>query len=194
MKNTNLTINDRANMTAQQTALRIESGENIDPREEVVVVDATEDSIFADVDAGRSAEYGEHIVVLDSREVKKSVQIVRNGVLTETKPYVLLKFFDLHSGKIIEKKLYAGMVESLRRNINAQYDGIAEPMMTSAMLDFLKTHPISVWTRWNAQYGNVDVDFFDRAAWEARKAEESKVAADTRKGGKRRTAEDKATR
>ena len=194
MENSTLTVNERADLTAQSIALRIEDGENIDPREEVVVVEATEESIFAEVDANRSGAYGEHTVVLDSRVVKKAVQTVRNGVLTETKPYVLLKFLDTEDGKIIEKKLYAGMVESLRRNLNGKYCGVAEPMTTSEMLDFIRTHTIHVWTRWNSQYGNVDVDFFDRSAWEARKAELSQVGADTRKSGNRRVTENKAVR
>ena len=194
MTNKNLTINERANMTEQSLKLRLEGGENIDPREEIIVGDDTIDSIFFMEDADRATKYGEHYAILDDYNVVKSVQVVKNGVITETKPYVLLTFVELDSHQKIEKRLYAGMVEGLRRNINKAYAGIAAPMKTSEMLHFMKQNPISIWTRWDPQYNKVEVDFFDRAAWEAQKAEKSKVGAETRKGGNRRTTENKAVK
>lgn len=195
----NLTIEERANLTKTQIDLRIEAGENIDPREEVAVGNETEDSIFAEADSRRSAGYGEHRVMLmpgkENRTVVKSVQVIKNGVITETKPYVQLRFVDILTGAKIEKKFYAGMVEGLRRNINKEYDGVAEPMLTSEMLDFITTYPISVWTRWDREYNKVEVDFFDYVAWQKYKAERSQMSASARKSsGTNRVTENKATR
>ena len=195
----NLTIEERANLTKTQIDLRIEAGENIDPREEVAVGNETEDSIFAEADSRRSAGYGEHRVMLmpgkENRTVVKSVQVIKNGVITETKPYVQLRFVDVLTGAKIEKKFYAGMVEGLRRNINKEYDGVAEPMLTSEMLDFITTYPISVWTRWDREYNKVEVDFYDYVAWQKYKAERAQMSASARKSsGTNRVTENKATR
>lgn len=195
----NLTIEERANLTKTQIDLRIEAGENIDPREEVVVGNETEDSVFAEADAKRSAGYGEHRVRLlpgkENRTVVKSIQVVKNGVITETKPYVQLTFGDVETGAKIVKKFYAGMVEGLRRNINKEYDGVAEPMLTSEMLDFVTDHTISVWTRWDREYNKVEMDFFDYVAWQKYKAERAQMSASARKSsGTNRATENKATR
>ena len=211
--NTNLTVEERANMTAQQVNLRIEDGEDIDYREEVITGDDTFESIFAEVDANRANQFGKHRVHLVPVDRKKDVvpsyKIVKNGVITESKPYIRLKFIDDETGMVLnlstdrEKdsqinyttRLYAGMVEGLRRNINHEYAGVAETMTTPRLLEFLESHGIDIWTRWDAQYQKVAVDFFDREAWEAYKRECSAVGANTRKsGGTQRPTEKRATR
>ena len=210
--NTNLTIEERANMTAQQVNLRIEDGENIDPREEVIAGNDTLESIFADVDENRKVKFGKHRVhfapVNRKEDVVPSYKVVKNGVLTETKPYIRLRFIDDETGMVLNlnsdkdrdstinytTRLYAGMVEGLRKNVNGDYAGIAETMSTPELLEFLETHSIDIWTRWDAQYMKVAVDFFDREAWEAYKRELSTVGANSRKGSYNRTTENKAIR
>jgi hypothetical protein len=68
-------------------------------------------------------------------------------------------------------------------------------MRTSEMLDFVTEHTISVWTRWDAEYNKVEMDFFDYVAWQKYKAERSQMSASARKSsGANRVTENKATR
>lgn len=211
--NTNLTIEERANMTAQQANLRIENGENIDPREEIIVGDDTFESIFAEVDSKLAVAFGEHRVHLApidrKNDVEKSVKIVKNGVITETDPYIRLRFIDDETGKLLDlaskrehdngyhysARLYAWGIDGLRTNVNREYAGIAATMGTSTLLDFLSKHSISIWVSWNAKYMMQVLDYFDREAWEAYKAEQAKVGTKSRKASQpRRPVENRATR
>lgn len=213
MKNTNLTINERANTTEQAVALRIEAGENIDPREEIIVGDETVESIFASVDATRGDGFGlhrVHLVPLDRKnDVVRSVKVVKNGVLTETSPYIRLRFIDDRTGRMIDcasdkehddgihytTRLYAWMADGLRRNVDQEYAGMGSQMSTPQLLEFLVGHSINIWTRWDHKYMKTSVDFFDREAWEASKLAKSLVGVNSIKSSpKARVTENKAIR
>ena len=125
-------------------------------------------------------------------EVKETTKTARDGSRYVSKAYLKLTF--MVNGTEFNSRCYGKAFESFKMNVNATHHGIFNYTKSSKVLDLLVGEFIDIWVIWNDTLNELQAEFFDRAAWEAKRARKAQVAADSVRGSYGRPTENKATR
>ena len=142
---------------------------------------------------------GHHKAVLVSWEnVKGRVETAKDGSQRFYKPNVLLTFSV--DGELVPSRAYTKQWESFKIQANQKFHGLFNYMKSSKVLDELVSAEFDIWLKWNELFynretntqGEWQADFYDAAAYRARKAEQAK--AGFVRGSYGRPTENKATR
>lgn len=146
---------------------------------------------------------GHHQAMLASwEEVKGKVTTAKDGSQRFSKPYILLTF--VVDGETVPSRAYSKQYNSFKIQANQKFHSIFSYTRDSWALDELVGNTFDIWLHWNEMLGHRDedghwvpgewqADFYDEAAYRARKAEQAKVGY-VRGSGTNRPAENKATR
>jgi len=136
---------------------------------------------------------GHHKAIFSGWEsVRDTWKTARDGSRYLAKAHVVLSF--MVDGTELKSRTYSGGFESFKRQMNYSHSGIFKYTPARQALDTLKGETVDIWVIYNDTLNELQAEFFDRKAWEARKAQEAQADPSSRRAGNGRPTERKATR